>query len=231
MQQYEKFLPTGFHKLSIAEKRAARDRAYIDWQAWKAERKVALVAEKAAKVATQMTCQVCGRGIFAETGFIAHHGYTRPYEGVQTASCRGARVLPFEASRDALEKEIEAVEEIATKLRAHIARLQAEETHILYAWETRERQPYARRGFKEEHSKVTRENFNEVIAVIKANGRWSPMNLGLHSFDGMLKNEVRKMQFRLEGIERYLAEQKQRFDGWKPTYRLGAGSEPVWVAL
>lgn len=52
------------------------------------------------------TCQICGRPIHAATGFIAHHGYTRPGHGWQTDSCDGAREMPFEVSRDALGRHI-----------------------------------------------------------------------------------------------------------------------------
>lgn len=46
------------------------------------------------------TCQICARDIKANTGVIAHHGYTRPGWGEQTGSCMGARHLPYEQSRD-----------------------------------------------------------------------------------------------------------------------------------
>lgn len=55
------------------------------------------------------TCQICGRSIKAGKGVIAHHGYSRPYEGWQTASCAGARYLPFEQSCDRLREVIEEV--------------------------------------------------------------------------------------------------------------------------
>lgn len=55
------------------------------------------------------TCQICARAIHAGTGMIAHHGYERPGRGWQTASCMGARELPFEVSRDALGRWIESV--------------------------------------------------------------------------------------------------------------------------
>lgn len=46
-------------------------------------------------------CQICARDIKANTGLIAHHGYQRPqYQGWQTASCDGAKQLPYEVSRD-----------------------------------------------------------------------------------------------------------------------------------
>lgn len=54
------------------------------------------------------TCQICARAIKANTGIIAHHGYQRPqYQGWQTASCDGARQLPYEVSRDFIPVVIE----------------------------------------------------------------------------------------------------------------------------
>lgn len=55
---------------------------------------------------TQTTCQICGRAILAKTGRIAHHGYKRPGNGWQTSSCYGARHLPYEVARDAIQSAI-----------------------------------------------------------------------------------------------------------------------------
>jgi len=55
------------------------------------------------------TCQVCGRAIKAKSGIIAHHGYKRPYDGWQTASCPGARYAPYEVSCDRLREIVEEV--------------------------------------------------------------------------------------------------------------------------
>lgn len=52
-------------------------------------------------------CQICEREIKANTGVIAHHGYTRPYPQEQTRSCDGARELPYEVSRDAIPRAIQ----------------------------------------------------------------------------------------------------------------------------
>ncbi len=70
-------------------------------------------------LAVRKTCQCCGRLIGAKAGLIAHHGYHRPRDWhVQTASCMGARRLPFEVARDALGDLLEM-------LRAHVNRLEA----------------------------------------------------------------------------------------------------------
>jgi hypothetical protein len=55
------------------------------------------------------TCQICGRPIKSKNGIIAHHGYKRPGDGWQTASCNGARFLPYEVSCDRLPPTIETI--------------------------------------------------------------------------------------------------------------------------
>ena len=58
----------------------------------------------------QTTCQICARPILSKLGLIAHHGYRRPGGGWQTASCIGARHLPYEVSCDALPPAIKIIE-------------------------------------------------------------------------------------------------------------------------
>jgi hypothetical protein len=53
------------------------------------------------------TCQICLRQIGIGTGRVAHHGYQRPHEGWQTASCFGARYRSLEVACDALRPAIE----------------------------------------------------------------------------------------------------------------------------
>lgn len=70
------------------------------------------------------TCQICGRPIKAKDGIIAHHGYKRPGDGWQTASCAGARHKPYEISCDCLPPTI-------TYIKIHIQNVEARlEEHI-----------------------------------------------------------------------------------------------------
>jgi hypothetical protein len=59
------------------------------------------------------TCQICERQIEAAHGLIAHHGYERPHlgSGIQTASCFGARRLPWQIDREALADWLGVLEE------------------------------------------------------------------------------------------------------------------------
>lgn len=54
------------------------------------------------------TCQICGGNYGTKMGNIAHHGYRRP-GGWQTASCEGAKHLPYEKSRDVLGDHIKGL--------------------------------------------------------------------------------------------------------------------------
>lgn len=49
------------------------------------------------------TCPVCFRPIAVLRGTMAHHGYQRPGQGWQTASCPGIRFKPLEVSSEGLE--------------------------------------------------------------------------------------------------------------------------------
>jgi len=69
-------------------------------------------------------CQICGRDIKSALGLIAHHGYRRP-GGSQTASCPGARRLPYEISRDALPPTIGEGELHLDKVREALVNLLA----------------------------------------------------------------------------------------------------------
>lgn len=60
------------------------------------------------------TCQICGRPIKSNTGTIAHHGYKRPGQGWQTASCMGAKHLPYEASCDLIPTAIKRAQDFIT---------------------------------------------------------------------------------------------------------------------
>ena len=75
------------------------------------------------------TCQICGRAIKATKGVIAHHGYERPAGWYsQTASCMGARFLPYEVSCDRISEVIKIVEGQLGYLREHQASLAAPQT-------------------------------------------------------------------------------------------------------
>jgi hypothetical protein len=86
--------------------------------------------------ARKSTCQVCGRAIKlvlmrqcrggvpfgVMQHVIAHHGYQRPGDGWQTASCMGARRLPYEVAHDALDEAIVACNGFIETTKKNLAR-------------------------------------------------------------------------------------------------------------
>jgi hypothetical protein len=79
-------------------------------------RRVANREKKTKAQQTHATCQICERRIQANTGVIAHHGYTRPGHGWQTQSCFGARYRAYEDSNDAMQPYIDMVTRWRTNL-------------------------------------------------------------------------------------------------------------------
>jgi hypothetical protein len=84
------------------------------------------------KEITMTTCQICGRQIKANTGTIAHHGYQRPGGGWQTASCMGAKYLPYEQSCDRIPAAIEAIETFISNTSAYLERIKIEPPDFLF---------------------------------------------------------------------------------------------------
>lgn len=200
-------------------------------------------AAQVAKEAAQMTCQICGRGIFAEAGVIAHHGYERPFEGYQTASCPGARKLPFEVDRSLLAREIAMLEDAVAKADQHVADLDAERAPLFVSWETKEENPNWRAlpaskrllvsHYVKATRSVTRETFDAVDAEHRESNRHGAYSqlAGGRGFEGLKANALRTARQRLQQLLDTLKLQQARYDGWKQTHRAGGAGELTWVAL
>jgi len=98
------------------------------------------------------TCQVCGRAIKASTGLIAHHGYRRPYKaGWQTASCEGARYLPYEVSCDRLREVMEIVKNFIASQEKTLATLLSTPPQTIIVYERRS--SWDKEGTRKEYTK------------------------------------------------------------------------------
>lgn len=178
-----------------------------------------------ARAEGRRTCQCCGRMIMANTGVIAHHGFTRPQGWQQqVGTCWGARCQPFEVSRDVLG---EVIVSIAAKLdRAMKARdaLQNETAPVPFRYTTRTR------GFASErvarHVDVTRETFDDVREAYRDEMR----TYSAYSFDTMLARELERANREIQQINVVLTEQHTRFTGWTQTERWDATAN-AWVVL
>lgn len=140
---------------------ADRGAAYTAGVNWRNEQ-AAMNRERKAKVdGKRMHCQCCGRAILANLGSIAHHGYERPGSGWQTASCFGAKRLPWEVDRSAvadLIKFLKASLEGQIKSRENVAN---ESVEISCSYEVREK-AFAKPTLK--WLKISRSNFAEMKA-------------------------------------------------------------------
>lgn len=206
---------------------AARASALKDLIGKRAPAQTKTSVEQAERDAKAMTCQCCGRAILAETGVIAHHGYTRPTEGWQTASCTGARHLPFEVDRSELGNEIERALNHRAILAASREATAAETTPLSRAWEETVQDPRRARGFglstPRRVTDITRENFDAKVAETPAAfaGAHGPYDREKHrytpfTFDVMLAQALGRLDSQITQMGAYIVQQQARFDGWKP---------------
>jgi hypothetical protein len=171
------------------------------------------------------TCQICGGKYLAEKGLIAHHGYQRPGWGYQTASCYGARYLPFQESRDRLGEWIERLESMLVDAEKELKFVKTSPELVL----TGTRGAYG--GNKHTMKvKVTADNFDEMLADMdkalrdKITDKYAStdFNAGSNhygnkrSFDQLRKIMVANAESQVRAIKSDLEMQNRRYDGWKP---------------
>lgn len=188
----------------------------------------AIAAEKAEKLAKSMTCQVCNRQIFAETGVIAHHGYQRPAEGWQTCSCNGARHVPFEVSRDALAHEIDLtwkhIEWLIEALRG--VEMEMFDLRWTYADKTVTSRRHRNMMGGETTVSVNRETFPVALALYVQNRYYR--HSSDPTFDSLKAARVGELRGQLNSARDYLAHQQRRFAGWAQTHERQGDT---WVSL
>jgi len=171
--------------------------------------------------ADRMTCQCCGRLILANTGRIAHHGYTRPGSGWQTSSCMGAKFQPFEADRNRLGQMIDVMKARRERAIENRKDTASEAVGILVSWKKRSS---FTKGYVPGSFEFTRANFASEEAQIAR--RAAPVYA--FDYDELLKRELGAMDYRIRAIESHIAEEEKRYAGWKQTHkRLGV----TWVRI
>lgn len=152
------------------------------WDAYKAR----LEAGRAKKPAG--TCQICGRHIHHAHGVIAHHGYERPVEGYQTASCPGARHLPFEKDRTVLGEHIESLKKILAGAEERLEML-------------------IRPDFAEDLIHATGRGKGRAYEVAKH---------GTPEWKRALRQHISQRQAEIATLPATIAYQQKRYDEWKP---------------
>ncbi len=129
------------------------------------------------------TCPVCLRAIAVVGTTMAHHGYTRPDVGWQTASCAGIRFKPLEVSSEGLQWLVGALRE----------RLDAR------------KQTYAKRATHPEFL-MTREGRNgAAVKVMRGEPLWPKL---FASHVGELRSEIDAIERDLPRLDKMLADWK-----------------------
>jgi hypothetical protein len=173
--------------------------------------------KRAARDAAAMTCQCCAGKVLANTGVIAHHGYQRPGEGWQTASCFGARRLPFEVDRTALGELIVALKNSLAGARATLRRIKKEEQPISREF-TNYRGQRDERGYRPTVTiPFLRKTFDEQCKanadLLRSNGFYSI------DFDVVKAGAVSDQTYKVKQIAEDVRRSQARYDGWKATHR------------
>lgn len=179
----------------------------------------------------RMHCQCCGRAILANLGTIAHHGYERPGHGWQTGSCMGAKELPFEVDRSALGRMIGFLKDRLARAEKHRAAIKSEKLPIVFNYEAQLIGPSRFQQFNRwtkwpvvKHSlDVSRESFEAF-----KKGPGSNSTYGIYDFDAYKARHVEGLSNSIKNLREHIAEEQQRYDGWKKTHERKSGQ---WVAL
>ena len=163
-----------------------------------------------ARNAVAKTCQICGRPILAERGKIAHHGYTRPGDGWQSASCYGAMALPFEISRDALGDYIKNLKIQLGALNIRHDAIKNETIAFRVSYFTGKytgRDKVVGDFFAERGTYDTSRKTHQKLAY-----HWSSIP---NTFDEVKTAELRRVGGQIVGTKQYIEQQQARYDAWK----------------
>ena len=73
----------------------------------------------------RFTCPCCIRQVALQPGWktMAHHGYSRPFPGMQTGSCAGVRFEPLEQSLDGIIWKIDSLKQNKTNFHNELSKL------------------------------------------------------------------------------------------------------------
>lgn len=176
-----------------------------------AEETKANADRKAQRQAATMTCQCCFRKYLANTGTIAHHGYQRPGDGYQTASCMGAKYSPLEVDRDRLGTLINALKaqvDLMLEIRTNIWDEKVGITLEYTAFEV------DRRTVKHQFElKVTRENFDEI----RNEHQPACIKYGWLDFQTVYEREIQRRDRAIKMVTDDLKNCTEKYQNWTQT--------------
>lgn len=147
------------------------------------------------------TCACCFRQIAVQGNRMVHHGYERPWDGMQTASCNGIRYKPLERSDEGLRAIITGTEN-------HISRRENE--------------------LAEKDSKTTLSVKNSKGQFIDLTPEHKGWEAALDDWERRVKYDIRNCKGMVVALKDKLAGWKQtEFDPERPDAEYDAGSGPA----
>jgi hypothetical protein len=213
--------------LSFATKAEAEEHVATKMHAYMRQR--VHIEERAVKdvdTSQTMHCQCCGRAIHAARGTIAHHGYTRPGWGSQTASCFGAKRLPWEVDRGAVADLIEHLERVLERSIEQRGEVQAETAPVTHNYQIYVRVEFANAGrYSNRTLELTRDTFD---AIVRANVDSVFTHRYRATFDEFKARDLDSRDREIEQLKRDIKEFTAKYDGWKQTHKREGD---LWVAL
>lgn len=189
-----------------------RSRSWLHRRELSPEETAANAAKRAKRAAAAMTCQCCGRAILANKGSIALHGYERPGYGWQTASCMGAKYLPFEVSRERLGDLIRALQDMVKTREQRLIDVTAETVSVPFTYSERLGLGFTKRVNKT--VQVTRATFDKIKAEL--GGKFAQNCV--YRFDDLMRREQSHVESELRHLRSDLAMHEKRFAEWKQTH-------------
>ena len=203
------------------------------------------------------SCQICGRDdILATRGIMSHHGYERRF-GYHTASCWGARRLPYEVAKDALEEVLPELQRQLVSFQAHLTRIEKSREDVIAR-----RTPITfSRPFVEPQGRDWEKTFYSIseadFATLPAKHpecRWTEtedqevrndkgrmvttFNKVTVTFDYLLREAVARIEenaqqirYRVRSTEIGIENTKQRIAAWKPQKRARQFCEGLGLSI
>ncbi len=191
--------------------RTKRDLVYAEkQQAIKTAKIITKALQEQADLGLRMTCQICGRDIQSNRGYVSHHGYQRPGHGYQTNSCEGALHLPIEASTSELATYIVGLQLGLQNMENTREMTANEEISIHLSYEVRIKNPEDRfaRDTKLVTLRVTRDTYESV----KEEHKNYFITYRLNSFDKIKENELSSQDRDIRMQRDYLVWQQGRME-------------------
>ena len=216
--------------LSFESKEAAEAHIVANYrEPWRKKFHAESRVVKADDAENRMHCQCCGRAILANLGSIAHHGYERPGDGWQSASCMGAKQLPWEADRKVLGRMIVFLQDRLARKEKHRADIKAEKLPIVFDYESQmigpqrwqqprwNKWPMVKRSFN-----VSRESFDEFKAGPGSNSCYG------QDYEAYKASHVGRLSDSINHLRARIKEEQARYNGWKQSHEWKGGQ---WVVL